>query len=82
MNARGIAIEVSPDDLNDLAVVTIGGESYNYCKYLDVQGAGDIRYIDPRGQTLTVAVSTGVHPIQARRIYLTGTTAAGILAIY
>jgi hypothetical protein len=65
--------EVAPSDAADLARV---------CRALNVDGAGAVRVTTLEGQTGTVYVpSGGVFPIRATRVWATGTTATGIVAL-
>lgn len=70
------AIVVVPHDVNDLA---------EYPKALRVNGAGTLRILpsknaDADAITLTVVAGEYV-PIQVRRVFATGTTATGIVAL-
>jgi len=67
------APEVTPHDTNDLAKTTRG---------LYVGVAGDIKVDMVGGDTSTiVAAANGYHPMRVTRVYATGTTATGILAL-
>ncbi|TAX57124.1 hypothetical protein ELI01_18780 [Rhizobium leguminosarum] len=43
--------------------------------------AGNVKLTDPDGNTDTFALPAGVHPVRAQRIWLTGTTATGLVGI-
>ncbi|MGR3540294.1 MAG: spike base protein, RCAP_Rcc01079 family [Hasllibacter sp.] len=65
--------EVSPSDAGDLARVS---------RAFNVDGAGAIRVTTLEGQTGTVHVpSGGTIAIRATRVWATGTTATGIVAL-
>lgn len=69
------AFSVTPNDGTDLATPTRG---------IYVGASGDLK-VDMRGVgTVTfVGLAAGmIHPICARRVYATGTTATGILGVY
>jgi hypothetical protein len=70
------AVAVVPSDTVDLAKVPTKGI------YLGV--SGDVKVTLSSGSTVTfTGLSSGViHPIAAKRIYSTGTTATNILAVY
>lgn len=68
------AFNVTADDAADLAFTTRG---------LNVAQSGNVRLTTLGGDTVTVALSAGiVFPIRANRIWATGTTATGIVALY
>ncbi len=65
---------VTPSDDQDLATVSRG---------INVAGEGAVRITTARGETAAVHVAAGiVFPIRARKIWATGTTATGIVALY
>ena len=65
--------EIVPDDGADLA---------RPCRALNVAQAGTVRVTTVAGETGTVYVAAGgVFPIRAARIWATGTTADGIVAL-
>lgn len=66
---------VTPDDAADLPS--------GVCRALYVGGAGNVIFHDADGNQLTL-VSEGCqyHPIQARRVLATDTTATNVLALY
>ena len=68
------AIPVTPNDSVDLP----GG----VCSALLVVTAGNLHVRTAAGNERTIAVPAGVVPIQVRRVYSTGTTAASITALY
>ena len=50
-------------------------------RWLIVGVAGNVKLTDPAGNTDTFALPAGVIPIRAQRIWLTGTTATGLVGI-
>ena len=54
----------------------------NDTRMLIVGGAGDVKLTDDKGDTATFTLPAGSYPIRARRIFLTGTTATGLVGIY
>lgn len=66
---------VTPDDSNDLAYVTRG---------IYVGTAGNLKVTLLNGDAITfTSLAAGIiHPIRAKRIWTTGTTAANILGLY
>ncbi len=70
------AYVVTPHDANDLP---------RYPKALRVGGAGNLKFLPSRNadaDPITIPVSAGeVVPVQARRVFATGTTATSILAL-
>lgn len=75
----GGAVAVAPNDAADLAQVTRG---------LYVGGAGNVKVdlLDTQGNRTTAtftALPVGIiHPLRVIRVYLTGTTATNVLALY
>lgn len=68
---------VTPDDANDLAVVT-RGISFGTAGALKIVTAGGETVVIPNG-----ALAAGViHRLRVTRIYATGTAAANIVAYY
>ncbi len=68
------AMPVTPDDTQDLPFV---------CRCINVASVGTVRITTLRGDTVAIHVAAGTaFPIRARRIWATGTTAAGIVALY
>lgn len=66
-------LEITPDDAADLSAAS---------RALNVAQSGLIRLTTTSGSTATVFVAAGVaFPVRARRIWATGTTAAGIVAL-
>ncbi len=64
---------VTPDDGVDLPVSS---------RALNVAGAGSVRLTTISGDTDTVHIAAGItFPVRARRIWATGTTATGIVAL-
>ena len=70
------ATSITPSDSTDLA----GGAT----KGLYIGGAGNVKVDMADGTTITfTALSAGIiHPISAKRVYVTDTTATLILAVY
>lgn len=67
-------IAVNPDDAQDLPQASRG---------INVAQSGDVRITAVDGTTATVAISAGIiFPIRASRVWATGTTATGIVALY
>ena len=67
-------IAITPDDGNDLAYCTRG---------INVATSGEVTVTSVGGETVTLSVAAGiVFPIRACRIWQTGTTASGIVAMY
>ncbi|WJR67242.1 hypothetical protein QTA58_00260 [Neorhizobium sp. CSC1952] len=64
---------VTPSDSTDLTHVSRG---------LYVGVAGDISVIMRGGQTVTISVQAGLHPLAVSRVRASGTTATGIVAIW
>lgn len=65
---------VTPNDGQDLPHVSRG---------LNVLGTGTVRVTSAQGDTVTLTVAAGiVLPVRVRRIWATGTTATGIVAMY
>jgi hypothetical protein len=69
------AVEVTPSDGSDLAVFTRG---------IYVGASGDVVVTTVGGNVVTfVGLAAGmIHPICARRIWSTGTTATDIVGVY
>lgn len=67
---------ITPSDTVDLAQGSTVG--------LYVGGSGDVVVITDGGTTVTfTSLSSGmIHPISAKRVKATGTTATGLLAVY
>lgn len=65
---------VTPDDLADLAV---------HSRALYIGQTGDLRVTLTGGDSVTLPnVPSGVLPLRVRRVHATGTTAAGIVALW
>lgn len=62
---------ITPNDSADLA---------NFTRALYLGAGGDVQVDTVGGQTLTVTLSEGWHPIRVRRVYATSTTATGLIA--
>lgn len=73
------AVAVTPSDTVDIAYPS----GTRYGRWIYVGGAGDLKVKLADGSDATfTAVSVGVfHPIAVTRVYSTGTTATGIIAI-
>lgn len=65
--------EVTPSDSTDLTHVSRG-------LYIGV--AGTISVVMRGGQTLSITVEAGLHPLAVSRVRATGTTATGIVAVW
>ena len=67
---------VTPSDTVDIPL----------CRALSIATGGDIQIISVQdriaGSTSTVTLPAGLWPVQAHRVYATGTTATGISAWY
>ena len=74
-NALG-AVAVTPSDTTDLATVPTKG--------IYVGASGDVKVDMADGTTVTfTSLADGmIHPISCKRVYATGTSATGILAVY
>lgn len=74
MEPAGSAFAISPDNSTDLALMTRG---------IYVGGTGDLKVDMADGTTVTfVGLAAGVvHPIRARRVYATGTSATSIIGV-
>ena len=67
-------VPITPNDSNDLS---------SPCAGLHVNTAGTVKFTASSGSTVTLNLLAGVsYPYEAKRIYATGTTAAGIHALY
>lgn len=67
--------DVAPNDAADLPDGVARG--------LFVGVAGDLRVVDPSGAAVTlISGPSQYHPVEARRILATGTTADAIVALY
>lgn len=69
------AAAVTPNDSADLAVTP---------RALYLGASGNLAVVMQGGQTVTfIALAAGVpHPLRARRVLATGTTATGIIAVW
>lgn len=68
------AYAVTPDDTQDLPIA---------CRALNVAQGGTVHVTTVGGDEVTVAVSEGSpFPLRCRRIWATGTSATGIVALY
>ena len=65
------AIEVTPDDANDLSITS---------RAIFVGAAGNLRVTMKNGNDVTFAANQGWHPIRVTRIWATSTTASAIIA--
>lgn len=54
----------------------------NDTRALIIGTEGDIKITDDKGVVGTYAMPAGVFPIRIRRVWSTGTTAAGLVGIY
>lgn len=70
-----ILVAVTPSDTVNL----VNG----VCRAIHVNGAGNVKFSDARGNAVTVTLVAGMPiPYAASRIWSTGTTATGIFAVY
>ncbi|AXV15126.1 hypothetical protein CYG48_05075 [Neorhizobium sp. SOG26] len=67
------AAAVTPNDNTDLTYTTRG---------LYVGVAGNISVVMAGGETVTIPVQPGLHPLSVSRVRATGTTATGIVAVW
>lgn len=75
MSLLGNAFAITKNDSTNLAHTTRG---------LYVGASGDVKIDTSRGDTVTlVGLAAGViHPIAAKKVYSTGTSATGIIGFY
>jgi hypothetical protein len=67
-------IAVTPDDSTDLTYVS---------RAINVATSGTVRVTTRWGTTASISVAAGIiFPIRVRRIWATGTTATGIVALF
>lgn len=67
------ATAITPNDSTDLA---------NVCRAIWVGTAGDLKVTTVGGDTVTFpALTQGWHPLMVSRIWATGTSASGIVAV-
>jgi hypothetical protein len=67
-------VAVTPSDSADLAFVS---------RALNVAVAGPVRLTTLGGDTVTVQIAAGIaFPVRAQRVWQTGTTATGIVAMF
>lgn len=68
------ALAVTPDDASDLATVS---------RALNVGTAGDVQVTMLGGETVTLTLAAGIaFPVRVSRVWATGTTASGIVALF
>lgn len=67
------AAAITPNDSTDLP---------QECRSVYVGVAGNIHLTTVGGSTVTLAVVAGMLPISVRRVYATGTTATGLVALW
>lgn len=77
VSVRDPAVDVVPVVPNDTVDLPDGE-----CRALIVTCDGALRILTPFGSDRTIQVPIGVLPIQAKRVFATGTTAQGITALY
>jgi hypothetical protein len=64
---------VTPSDTEDLSAAS---------RAINVSAAGEVRITTVGGTTETVYIAAGIaFPVRARRVWLTGTTATGIVSL-
>jgi hypothetical protein len=69
----GGGVAVTP---SDSTVLPVG------CRSLWVGTSGNLAVGFPDGSSVVIPSASGVIPVQARMVLLTGTTASGIVALY
>ena len=69
------AAAIAPNDSEDISVTTRG-------IYLGMPGDVQVDLLDSGTVTLRNLVAGVVHPIRAKRVYATGTTATDIVGLY
>lgn len=67
------AAAVIPNDNNDLT---------HLCSALHIGISGDVRVVTHGNETVTFVDVIGILPIRVRRVFATGTTALGIVAVW
>lgn len=67
------AAAVTPNDSVDLGT---------YARALLVGTSGDIKVDTVGGETVTIVAFSGILPLRVKRVYLTGTSALNITAIW
>ncbi|MGB0911956.1 MAG: spike base protein, RCAP_Rcc01079 family [Phaeobacter italicus] len=68
------ALEITPDDGTDLS---------EFSRALNVATSGTVRITTLEDNIVTLFVAAGIaFPIRVRRVWATGTTAGGIVALY
>lgn len=68
-----LLMDVSPDDATDLSVPS---------RALNAQSSGQVRITTTGGTTATLYIAAGIgFPVRATRVWATGTTATGIVAM-
>jgi hypothetical protein len=68
------AASVTPHDTNNIRTTR--------AIYVGVSGDVKVDMVDGSTVTFTGLTANAFHPISARRVYSTGTTATGIIALY
>ena len=69
------AFSITGNDSTDLAKIT---------KALHISGSGDVKLTlmnMAAGSSITITLDTGYHPLRAKRVWATGTTATGITGL-
>lgn len=74
------AVSITPSDSADLTMTS----GVNKTKGVYVGLTGDLKVTMADGSTVTFSSLSGgiVHPLSVKRIWSTGTTATGIIAVY
>lgn len=68
------AIALTPDDATDLPLV---------CRALNVAVSGSVRVTTRNGDDVVLTIAAGIpFPIRVKRVWNTGTSASGIVALY
>lgn len=68
------AVPITPSD--------IAGLPDGMCRAIIVAIDGEIKVITAYNETRTFTVPIGVIPLQVKKVFATGTTAAGLTALY
>jgi len=67
------AAEITPNDSTDIGHVS---------RALYVGAGGTMKVTMRGGQSVTITVEAGLHPLAVSRVWATGTTATGIVAVW
>lgn len=69
------AFDITPHNTNEL-------ENYTRGIYVGTAGALKVDMVSGDTVTFTNIAAGVIHPIRARRVYATGTTASGLIGVY